>query len=162
MYRMADIVNIKKQVTERLNAAVAEIQASMAANNINATGKTSASFRVAETVAGLQLVGGGEGAAPIESLEIGHAPGNIPEGFAAILEQWSRDKGLQFETDSRRKSFAYLLSRKIEREGTQRYREPIDTYSSIVRQAADDITDIIKGQLASVVTGDVLHEFNKK
>lgn len=157
---MADIDSIKKQVAQRLSEAVAAIQASMAANNINASGRTSASFRVVETGDGLQLVGGGQGAAPVETLEVGRPPGNVPAGFATILEQWSRDKGLQFETESKRKSFAYLLGRKIERDGTERYREPIDVYSSITRQAADDISDIIKGQLASVITGDILHTFD--
>lgn len=159
---MADVDGIKKRVAERLSQAVAEIQASMASGNINASGRTSASFRVVETEEGLQLVGGGKDTAPIATLEVGRRPGNVPAGFTAILEQWSRDKGLQFETESKRRSFAYLLGRKIEREGTQRYREPQNVYSSITRQAADDIGEMIKGMLASVITGDVLHTFGDK
>lgn len=159
---MADVGSIKKQVAERLSQAVAEIQASMASGNINASGRTSASFRVVETEDSLQLVGGGKDTAPVGTLEVGRRPGNVPAGFTAILEQWSRDKGLQFETESKRRSFAYLLSRKIAREGTQRYREPQDVYSSITRQAADDIGEMIKGTLASVITGDVLHTFGSE
>ena len=159
---MADVDSIKKQVAERLSQAVSEIQAAMASGNINASGRTSASFRVVETEDGLQLVGGGHDTAPIATLEVGRPPGNVPAGFTAILEQWSRDKGLQFETESKRKSFAYLLGRKIEREGTQRYREPQDVYSSVTRQAADDISIFIKGKLGSVITGDVLHTFDVK
>ena len=159
---MADVDSIKKHVAERLSQAVAEIQAAMASGNINASGRTSASFRVVETEDGLQLVGGGKDTAPIATLEVGRRPGNVPAGFTAILEQWSRDKGLQFETESKRKSFAYLLGRKIEREGTQRYREPQDVYSSVTRQAADDISIFIKGKLGSVITGDVLHTFDVK
>ena len=159
---MADVDGIKKRVADRLSQAVAEIQAAMASGNINASGRTSASFRVVETEDGLQLVGGGKDTAPIATLEVGRRPGNVPAGFTAILEQWSRDKGLQFETESKRKSFAYLLGRKIEREGTQRYREPQNVYSSITRQAADDIGEMIKGMLASVITGDVLHTFGDK
>lgn len=159
---MEDVNGIKKQVAERLSQAVAEIQAAMAEGNINASGRTSASFRVVETEEGLQLVGGGHDTAPIATLEVGRRPGNVPAGFTAILEQWSRDKGLQFETESKRKSFAYLLGRKIAREGTQRYREPQNVYSSITRQAADDIGEMIKGMLASVITGDVLHTFGDK
>ena len=159
---MEDVESIKKQVAERLSKAVSEIQAAMAAGNINASGRTSASFRVVETGDGLQLIGGGKDTAPIATLEVGRRPGNVPAGFTAILEQWSRDKGLQFETESKRRSFAYLLGRKIAREGTQRYREPQDVYSSITRQAADDIGEMIKGTLASVITGDVLHTFGDK
>lgn len=159
---MADVDSIKKQVSDRLSQAVAEIQAAMATGNINARGRTSASFRVVETEDGLQLVGGGHDTAPIATLEVGRRPGNVPVGFTAILEQWSRDKGLQFETESKRKSFAYLLGRKIAREGTQRYLEPQDVYSSITRQAAEDIGEMIKGTLASVITGNVLHTFDDK
>ena len=159
---MADFYGIKKYVAERLSQAVAEIQASMASGNINASGRTSASFRVVDTGDGLQLVGGGKDTAPIATLEVGRRPGNVPAGFTAILEQWSRDKGLQFETESKRRSFAYLLGRKIAREGTQRYREPQDVYSSVTRQAADDISIFIKGKLGSVITGDVLHTFDDK
>lgn len=159
---MADVGIIRKHVAERLSQAVAEIQASMASGNINASGRTSASFRVVETEDGLQLVGGGRDTAPVGTLEVGRPPGNVPAGFSAILEQWSRDKGLQFETESKRRSFAYLLGRKIAREGTQRYREPQDVYSSVTRQAADDISIFIKGKLGSVITGDVLHTFDDK
>ena len=121
---MAYVGIIKKQVAERLSKAVAEIQASMVAGNINASGRTSASFRVVETEDGLQLVGGGKDTAPVGTLEVGRSSGNVPAGFTAILEQWSRDKGLQFETESKRQSFAYLLMRKIANEGTQRYIDP--------------------------------------
>ena len=159
---MADVDSIKKPVAERLSQAVAEIQASMASGNLNGSGRTAASLRGAETEDGLQLVGGGKDTAPIATLEVGRRPGNVPAGFTAILEQWSRDKGLQFETESKRKSFAYLLGRKIARDGTQRYKEPQDVYSSVTRQAADDIGDMIKGTLASVITGDVLHTFDDK
>ncbi len=159
---MFDAESIKKQVSERLTVAVSEIQASMQANGVNASGRTSASFRVETTDDGVQLIGGGDDTAPVATLEVGRKGGNVPAGFAGILEQWSRDKGLVFETESRRKSFAYLLGRKIAREGTQRSKEPQDVYSSIVQQAADDIKDIVLTQLTSVVTGDVLHDFKKQ
>lgn len=39
------------------------------------------------------------------------------------LYDWSIKKGINFESDSKRKSFAYLLRRKILREGTLLYRK---------------------------------------
>ncbi len=159
---MFNVEDTKKRVSERLTAAVSEIQASMQANGVNASGRTSASFHVETTDSGVRLVAGGEDTAPVATLEVGRKGGNVPAGFAGILEQWSRDKGLVFETESRRKSFAYLLGRKIAREGTQRSKEPQDVYSSIVQQAADDVSGMIVEQLTSVITGNVLHDFKKQ
>lgn len=153
---------VKAQVLQRLTQAVTEIQASMDSAGVNASGRTRASIRVREIEGGtLQLVGGSKGTAPVPTLEVGRAGGDVPKGFSEILLQWSRDKGLNFETESKRKSFAYLLARKIAREGTQRHKQNEDIYSTIARRAADDIAEIIKGQLASVVVGACVHDFNK-
>jgi len=159
---MFNIEDTKKRVSERLTAAVSEIQASMQANGINASGRTSASFRVETMDSGVRLIAGGEDTAPIGTLEVGRTGGKVPAGFTDILEQWSRDKGLVFETESRRKSFAYLLGRKIARDGTQRSREPQDVYSSIAQQAAVDIKNVILAQLTDVVVGQVVHNFKKQ
>lgn len=157
-----NIDNVRLQVLQRLTQAAAEIQSSMDSAGVNASGRTRASIRVREIDGGtLQLVGGGQNAAPVPTLEVGRAGGNVPKGFSEILLQWSRDKGLNFETESRRKSFAYLLARKIAREGTQRHKQNEDIYSTIAQRAADDIAEIIKEQLASVVVGACVHDFNK-
>ena len=125
-----------------LEKAKAEIQANMAAKGINASGRTSASFRVERTITGVRLVMGGADTAPLKTLEVGvtaeEAPRHLPT-FARVLEQWSRDKGLVFESESRRRSFAWLLGRKIQREGTLRSHSPVDVYSSVVMQTADDV-----------------------
>lgn len=125
-----------------LEKAKAEIQANMAAKGINASGRTSASFRVERTLTGVRLVMGGADTAPLKTLEVGvtaeEAPRHLPT-FASVLEQWSRDKGLVFESESRRRSFAWLLGRKIQREGTLRSHSPVDVYSSVVMQTSDDV-----------------------
>lgn len=125
-----------------LEKAKAEIQANMAAKGINASGRTSASFRVERTLTGVRLVMGGADTAPLKTLEVGvtseEAPRHLPT-FARVLEQWSRDKGLVFESESRRRSFAWLLGRKIQRDGTLRSHSPVDVYSSVVMQTADDV-----------------------
>jgi len=157
-----DIEQVKRQVSERLQAAVSEIQASMAANGVNASGRTSASVRVRTTERGVQLVAGGGDAAPFGTVEVGRAGGKVPAGFAAILEQWSRDKGLQFDTERERRSFAYLLGRKIAREGTERHRQPIDVYSGIVKVAADDVRKIVTKGVGQVIVGEIVHDFKQK
>lgn len=156
-----DTDRLKEQITQRLLTAVGEIQAAMDREGENATGKTRASIRVRDLGNGtIQLVGGGEGCAPIPSLEVGNDGKDVPQNFYYVLLQWTRDKGLSFETDSRRKTFAYFLSRKIQEEGTERYRENVDIYSSVARQAADEITELIKGELGRVVVGECLHDFD--
>lgn len=61
------------------------------------------------------------------TLETGRKPGKVPAGFYQIIKQWVIDKGISFDSQSERNSFAYLVSRKIAREGTQLYRRGADT-----------------------------------
>ena len=56
------------------------------------------------------------------TLETGRKSGKVPAGFYQIIKQWVIDKGISFDSQSERNSFAYLVSRKIAREGTQLYR----------------------------------------
>lgn len=156
------IDTIREQVAQRLQSAMSEIQASMAANGINASGRTSASIKVRVESDAVQLVAGGENAAPFATVEVGRAGGKVPAGFTAILEQWSRDKGLQFDSDSRRKSFAYLLGRKIAREGTARHAQPVDVYSGIAKVAAEDVRGIVSKGLSRYMVQELVHNFDNK
>lgn len=142
------------EIFERiLEEAKAAIQANMEAKGINATGRTSASFRVERTLTGVRLVMGGPGTAPLASLEVGEPPGYRPKGFTDILVEWSRAKGLGFASEKERRSFAYLLGRRIMREGTLRHQHPEDVYTTIVLDAADQV----KLQ-ASVAMTKYIHE----
>lgn len=141
-----------------LQQAVESIKAKMQTEGINASGRTADSFVVRKTEDGWQLVGGGGSAAPVPTLEVGRQGGKVPAGFRHIIEQWSRDKGLTFSTESERRSFAYLTARKIAREGTARHKTNVDVYSSIVRTAADSIKAETIGSLRkAVVSHTKLH-----
>lgn len=111
-----------------------EIKREMAAKNINASGRTSNNIMVERYEGGIRLVIAAGDVAPLYTLETGRAGGGVPRGFTDILEQWSRDKGLTFADDKERRSFAYLLGRKIAREGTQRHWEPTNVYSAAVER----------------------------
>lgn len=59
---------------------------------------------------------------------------NLEEGYKGkvpinILYQWSKDKGIQFDTDEDRMSFAYTVKYVIENEGTYLYRNKPETWS---------------------------------
>ena len=77
------------------------------------------------------------------TLETGRKPGKVPAGFYQIIKQWVIDKGISFDSQSERNSFAYLVSRKIAREGTQLYRRGADTdvYTAEVPETISRIKD---------------------
>lgn len=130
-----------------LEDAKTAIQQNMAAEGIDATGSTSRSFRVERYDGGVRLVMGGtaEKTAPLATLEVGRPGGPVPKGFTQILYEWSIAKGIPFDKDSRRRSFAYLLGRRIQREGTLRHMQPVDVYTTIILDVADRVkADAVK------------------
>jgi hypothetical protein len=147
-----DIADI---VIEVLEEAKQRIQDNMAAKDINASGRTSRSFRVERYNGGVLLVMGGTGepTAPLETLEVGRPAGPIPSNMTDILVQWSRDKGIPFDRESQRRSFAYLLGRRIEREGTLRHKHNEDIYTTVVMETAESIV----GEVTVAVTKKI-HE----
>lgn len=77
------------------------------------------------------------------TLETGRKPGKVPAGFYQIIKQWVIDKGISFDSQSERNSLAYLVSRKIAREGTQLYRRgaEADVYTAEVPETIERIKD---------------------
>lgn len=77
------------------------------------------------------------------TLETGRKSGKVPAGFYQIIKQWVIDKGISFDSQSERNSFAYLVSRKIAREGTQLYRTgaEADVYTTEVPDTIERIKD---------------------
>lgn len=147
-----DIADI---VIEVLEEAKQRVQDNMAAKDINASGRTSRSFRIERYNGGVRLVMGGTGepTAPLETLEVGRPAGPIPSNMTDILVQWSKDKGIPFDRESQRRSFAYLLGRRIEREGTLRHKHNEDIYTTVVMDTAESIV----GEVTVAVTKKI-HE----
>lgn len=79
------------------------------------------------------------------TLETGRKAGAVPGNFREILYQWSIDKKISFDKDYKRKSFAYLLAKKIECEGTKLYREGghNDIYSQLIPDTVEAIANRI-------------------
>lgn len=161
---------IKSSIVRILTQARDEMRANMEARNINASGRTSASLRVEEYEGGVRLVGGNTSThgidtptgtitqrdtAPIPTLEVGREGGNVPRGFYYIIKQWTREKGLQFSTESERGTFAYFLARKIAREGTRRHAMPVDVYSTPVMNAKDALNELISSTMSNTVAAAV-------
>lgn len=142
---------IEIYIKERLELLREQIKANMEREGENASGRTSRSI-VVESDGGItRLVGGGEGCAPLATLESGYK-GAVSFGR---LFQWSKDKGISFDSDKERRKFTFLLRRKIAKEGTRRYSKHVDVYTTPVAEAVDEIVarcgDIIIEQIKSTL-----------
>ena len=158
----ADIIRILSETRDK-------IRANMDAQKVNASGRTSASIRVEPYEGGVKLVGGTDSdhkiedypailgtlgasdTAPIPTLEVGRVGGNVPRGFYYIIREWSREKGLNFSSESERCTFAYFVARKIARSGTKRSTAPLDIYSNPVEEAKAKINEILRESLSRTV-----------
>lgn len=132
-----------------LELAKQDIQREMEAKDINASGRTSRSFRVVIEADRIALVMGGPDTAPLTTLEVGRPAGNVPGGFRttkagvqdvsntfkAILVRWAREKGIPDFGWGR----ATMLGRRIAKEGTLRHRSPVNVYSEAVIRAANEV-----------------------
>lgn len=141
----ADIKGILDEELESLRQRIIE-------NHIRAgqkaSGKTISSLRVyvndnQGTLFGRQAFG---------VLETGRKPGKVPKGFYQTIQQWVKDKGIQVENP---KSFAYLVARKIAREGTELHRqgERADIYSPEIEKTTQEIMN----RAFAVFKDDVTH-----
>lgn len=101
-----------------------------------ASGRTIASLKVEITEDGGVLWG----RSAFGTLETGRKPGKVPAGFWKIIRQWMDDKGIQVEKPD---SFAYLVARKIAKEGTQIFRNGgrSDIYSPEVKDTVERVSD---------------------
>ena len=164
---------LEQQIWSILEQARDEIRVNMNVRGVNASGRTSESVRVEKYDKGLRLVGGTNGThpvtdypqwkgtafaadtAPIPTLEFGRGVSfknpPVPRAFYYIIRQWTRDKGLNFSSESERSTFAYFLSRKIAREGTERSRNHIDIYSTPVMNAKDRINEAVKASIQNTL-----------
>lgn len=133
---MKEVQNI---VFEELEDLRKRIISNIDSSGRRASGRTSESMRtdVSEN-RGVLL-----GRMAFGTLETGRKPGKVPAGFYQIIKQWVIDKGISFDSQSDRNSFAYLVSRKIAREGTQLYRRGADTdvYTAEVPETISRIKD---------------------
>lgn len=135
-------MDVKKILSEELESLRKRIIANHEAAGQVASGRTRDSLRVEATDDEGILFG----RYPFGTLETGRKPGKVPKGFAAIIEQWVKDKGIKPKDPE---SFPYRVARKIEKEGTELYRsgKTEDIYSSEIPKTIESIGDRITGAL---------------
>ena len=148
-------MDIRNSIFTILERCKSDIETNIETQNVNASGRTVGSLEVVSDDKGLRLGLFGNSHAPLGTLEVGRAGGRVPAGFYQIIKQWTRDKGLQFGTESERGTFAYFVARKIAREGTQRHRLPVDVYSTPAKAARNEIESILRNMIQAFVTTSV-------
>lgn len=147
-------MQITDKIAQILETCKGQIQANMQSRKINASGRTSASLKVETYAGGVRLVSSGYNIAPFETVQFGRKAGKVPKGFYYIIKQWSIDKGITFAKKSERSTFAYFLSRKIAREGTQRHRTPDkQVYTPPVTEAVKAIRATIGASVVQIIKG---------
>lgn len=154
-------MTIQEEVIKVLTQARDEIRANMAANNINASGRTSASIDVRQEGGTITLGSQGEHVAPLYTLEIGRPGGNVPGGFRTtkagvvdvsntfkwILIQWAKEKGFELNWGG-----ATMLGRRIAQQGTNRYMSPVDVYSTPTTKAVGELRSVIRKNVITTIT----------
>lgn len=145
------MANYDEQIYQRLELLRQEIVTSIESHGITASGRTQRSLEVVKYDNGVKLIAAAGDRAPLDTLEIGRDGGKVPRHFTDILEQWSRDKGIGFSSDRERRTFAYLLGRRIAEKGTLRHYKHVDVYSTAVEQAVEDIKNLIIAGVNDVI-----------
>lgn len=85
-------------------------------------------------------------------LETGRKAGKVSRGFIEIIRQWSIDKRIAFGSDRERKTFAYLVSKKIAAEGTQLYRSGgTNIYSTEIPKTIERISERVSEVFAGLI-----------
>ena len=141
---------MKEEVTKILENARQSIVTNLMSAGITTTGKTASSLQVIPYNGGVKLISNGSGA-PITTTEIGRMAGKQPP-FDSIL-QWTFDKGLSFESEGKRRSFAFATSRKI---GMYGYGRPSrSNYGSTNEIIYSNVLKSTREVLNSTVTGGV-------
>lgn len=157
-------MTIDEQITAVLEDAKTEIQRRMAERGINATGRTSLSFRVEKDGTRISLIGGGDSqrwggkTAPIDSVEIGRGPGGDYKQLRPAIVKRTIAKGFNFqasdprEEESIRWAVSTVIAKRITAEGTRRHREPEDVYSTPTQTAAAAIRSIINADIKTMLS----------
>lgn len=144
------MAQLTEEIMQELEALKERIRQNMDTAGENASHQTEQSFAVDVYDGGVRLVARAGERAPLDTLEIGRPAGKVPRGFTAILEQWSRDKQIHM-SDKDRRTFAYFLGKRIQKEGTRRNTKHEDIYSSAVEEAVKKIEEKILARVTEII-----------
>ena len=95
-----------------------------------------------------------------EGVEQGRPAGRIPYNMTDIIRQWMKDKGIegQFgETESQKRSAAYLIGQFIKKNGTRLYRNGgrEDIYTNVIDEELPELWEQINGTVVSSIVKEI-------
>ena len=132
---------------------VNEIRQAITDAKISASGRTAASLNYKDDWSHLTIYGDRSGA-PIASLQSGNKPQKVDVG---VIKQWAIDKGITFSSEKELNSFSYLTAKKIEREGTQRFKEPRnDIYTPALEKAVERFKQRAAAYMQNVIIKELM------
>lgn len=144
--------DLRQIVADRLEQLRQDIVANIEQKSITASGRTQRSLQVQVYSDGVRLIAQAGERAPIPTLEVGRPGGRVPRNFTDIIVEWSKDKGLAWGDDKRRRKIAGAVAwGKIRREGTRRHKQHEDVYSTLVTKAAEDIRGIVTAKIREMI-----------
>lgn len=135
------------------DGVVKKIQANMESTGTNASGRTSQSLEY--------TVDGGEitiyGRKYFQGVEQGRPGGRVPYNFTSIIRKWMDDKGIsgQFgQTESEKRSAAYLIAKFIKEHGTQLYRKGgrDDIYTNVLEEELPALEEWLVAYVSGTLT----------
>lgn len=109
------MLDLKSEIAKFLNGISFAIKQEQTAQGRSALGRTAQSLEIEVDERNGILYGN----SAVNTLETGRKSGKVPGGFSQIIKEWMSDKGIfQAETESKKNSIAFLIARKISKEGT--------------------------------------------
>ena len=141
---------VKYIIESELNLLKERIISNHLSAGQRASGKTAASLNVMAEADFVSLLG----RKAIGTLETGRKAGPVPKNFYLIIKQWSKDKGLTFESESQRGTFAYFVAKKIAEEGTDLFIQGgrNDIYSNEIPVTINKIAERITERFTMEIT----------
>lgn len=153
--------DLRQIVVDRLEQLRQDIVANIEQKGITASGRTQRSLQVQVYSGGVRLIAQAGERAPIPTLEVGRPGGRVPRNFTDIIVEWSKDKGLAWGDDKRRRKIAGAVAwGKIRREGTNRHKRHEDVYSTLVTKAAEDLQEQVVKSVKEMIFGYVTQTIN--
>lgn len=159
---MLDTKSARSIIAEELERLKQRIIANMRAQNAVASGRTIRSLKVVMAPEGGALVT--EQQMPFGVLETGRRGGNIPYGFAGIIYQWMKDKGIHatvipYKTDRPHKytaeersdrSMAAAIAHTIAMSGSKLYR--MGGRDTIYSNEIPDTVERIESRVTGIIS----------
>ena len=136
---------LEDTIVARLERLRDDIRARMEEERENATGRTSESFEVEIDGDKFRLVGGGGAAAPVSTLEIGFKPHWVP--IAALIE-WAEAKANRYGVEMPN---PWAVQKVLAKEGPKRLHQPVDIYSTLVEECAEDIRRLVGAHVNDMI-----------